>query len=198
MNILENKIEFQVMDALTLPNDSDDCFWINVVKGFVQETFEAFKIHWKHVQSKAKDDDHESPISQWHALLNAAPYVKERWRPTYEPLSLSHSKLVPSIEDSPILELKPFPDHLKYVCLGDFDTFPVVIASDLSEDEERKLSRVQREHKTTIAWTIADIKGISPTMFMRRILMEDNFKLTRENQRRLNLNMKEVVHKEVL
>jgi hypothetical protein len=50
-----------------------------------------------------------------------------------------------------------------------------------------------RDHKTTIGWNLADIKGISPSMYMHHILLEDNVKPTREIQRRLNLLMMEVV-----
>ncbi|BBN70458.1 transposable element gene [Prunus dulcis] len=49
-----------------------------------------------------------------------------------------------------------------------------------------------------LGWTIADIKGISPSMCMHRILMEEDSKPSRDAQRRLNPNMKEVVRAEVL
>ncbi|CAL9025924.1 unnamed protein product [Prunus brigantina] len=58
--------------------------------------------------------------------------------------------------------------------------------------------RVLKEHKTAIGWSIADIKGISPTMCMHKILLEDNAMPKRDAQRRLNPNMKEVVRKEVM
>ncbi|CAL9004973.1 unnamed protein product [Prunus brigantina] len=67
----------------------------------------------------------------------------------------------------------------------------VIIASDLTSLEEDKLIRVLKEFKSTIGWSIADIKGISPTMCMHRILLEEGAKPTREPQRRLNPNMKE-------
>ncbi|CAL9025932.1 unnamed protein product [Prunus brigantina] len=54
------------------------------------------------------------------------------------------------------------------------------------------------EHKTAIGWSIADIKGISPTLCMHKILLEDNAMPKRDAQRRLNPNMKEVVRKEVM
>ncbi|CAL8993312.1 unnamed protein product [Prunus brigantina] len=80
----------------------------------------------------------------------------------------------------------------------EFETLPVIIASDLTSLEEDKLIRVLKEFKSTIGWSIADIKGISPTMCMHRILLEEGAKPTREPQRRLNPNMKEVVRAEVL
>ncbi|KAM1610871.1 hypothetical protein ACFXTN_021235 [Malus domestica] len=64
--------------------------------------------------------------------------------------------------------------------------------------EEDKLVRVLREYKTTIGWTLADIKGISPTTCMHRILLEEGSKTSRETQRRLNPPMMEVVKKEII
>ncbi|VVA38020.1 PREDICTED: LOW QUALITY PROTEIN, partial [Prunus dulcis] len=85
-----------------------------------------------------------------------------------------------------------------YAYLGTSQTLPVIINSDLLEEEEEKLLQVLKKHKTAIGWTIADIKGISPSTCMHRILLEENFKPTVENQRRLNPKMKEVVRAEVL
>ena len=55
-----------------------------------------------------------------------------------------------------------------------------------------------QEHKAAIGWTIADIKGISPAICMHHILLEEGMKPSREAQRRLNPNLKEVVKEEVL
>jgi hypothetical protein len=41
-------------------------------------------------------------------------------------LVLSHKKLLPSILQAPELELKPLPDNLKYVFIGDNNTLPVI------------------------------------------------------------------------
>ncbi|XP_062085501.1 uncharacterized protein LOC133791574 [Humulus lupulus] len=50
----------------------------------------------------------------------------------------------------------------------------------------------------SIGWSIADIKGINPSMWMHQILLEEWSKPTREAQRRLNPPMMEVVKKEIL
>jgi hypothetical protein len=47
-------------------------------------------------------------------------------------LVLSHKKLLPSILQAPELELKPLPNNLKYVFVGDNNTLPVIIAKDLT------------------------------------------------------------------
>ena len=49
-----------------------------------------------------------------------------------------------------------------------------------------------------IAWSIEDLKAISPSICMHKILFEENAKTSIEHQRRLNPVMKEVVRKEVL
>ncbi|CAN6725392.1 unnamed protein product [Malus baccata var. baccata] len=90
------------------------------------------------------------------------------------------------------------PDHLKYVFLGDNETLPVIVSSSLTTIEEEKLIRVLKDHKTAIGWTLADIRGISPTTCMHRILLEEGAKPTREAQRRLNPPMMEVVKKEII
>ena len=52
----------------------------------------------------------------------------------------------------------------------------------LSDLTEEKLLRVLREHKSAIKWSIADIKGISPSTCMHWILLEDNSKPSVEAQ----------------
>jgi hypothetical protein len=51
---------------------------------------------------------------------------------------LSHNKLLPSILQAHELELKPFPDNLKYVFIGDNNTLPFIIAKDLTSAQEEK------------------------------------------------------------
>ncbi|KAM1854044.1 hypothetical protein ACFX14_009924 [Malus domestica] len=106
--------------------------------------------------------------------------------------------MLPSVIQAPSLERKSLPDHLKYVFLGDDETLPVIVSSILTEIEEEKLVRVLREYKTAIGWTLVDIKGISPTTCMHRILLEEGTKPSREAQRRLNPPMMEVVKKEII
>ena len=113
-------------------------------------------------------------------------------------LPISLTRLLPSIEQAPDLELKPLPDHLKYVYLGDNQTLPVIIAKELTSIQEEKLINILRNHKIAIGWTIADIKGISPSTCMHRILLEDNAKPSRDAQRRLNPIMMDVVKNEIL
>ena len=96
------------------------------------------------------------------------------------------------------MEQKPLPSHLKYAYLGNASTLPVIILAFLTVIEEDMLLRVLRDHKNALGCSLADLKGIHPSMCMHQIFLEDGHKPSVEAQRRLNPTMKEVVHKEVL
>ncbi|KAB2629193.1 hypothetical protein D8674_033988 [Pyrus ussuriensis x Pyrus communis] len=151
------------------------------------------------VLSQSQDEfDEEDALMEEVAALEALALYPLNVSPLLEPLESSMSHLTPSTVKAPKLELKPLPPHLKYAYLAEFETLPIIIASDLTPNEEDKLIRVLKEFKSVFGWSIADIKGISPTMCMHRILLEERAKSTREPQRRLNPHMKEVVRNEVL
>ncbi|XP_073024244.1 uncharacterized protein [Primulina eburnea] len=96
------------------------------------------------------------------------------------------------------LDLKELPSHLCYAFLGEKSTYPVIISSSLTCDQKEKLLRVLRKYKNALGWSISDIRGISPIICMHRILMKDSYTLSVDHQRRLNLEMKELVKNEVL
>ena len=119
-------------------------------------------------------------------------------RKYYEPLGEIAQTSVPSFEQPPKMEQKSLPIHLRHAYLGDASTLPVIISASLTAAEEDKLLRVLRDHKDVLGWSLADLKGIRPSMCMHHILLEDGHKPSVEAQRRLNPTMKEVVHNEVL
>ena len=96
------------------------------------------------------------------------------------------------------LILKELPKHLKYAFLEAEKSKLVIISADLIEHREQKLLETLKTYKGAIAWSIYDLKGISPFICMHKILLEENEKTLIEHQKRLNLVMKEVVRKEVL
>ena len=96
------------------------------------------------------------------------------------------------------LILKKLPEHLKYAFLQPEKGKPIIISAGLTKLEEQKLWETLIKYKETIAWSIEDLKGISPLVCMHKILLEENARTSIEHQRRLNPVMKEVVRKEVL
>ena len=77
------------------------------------------------------------------------------------PLTIPPGKLLPSISQAPIVELKSLLEHLKYAFLGDGETLSVIISSKLSEEREKNLIEVLKEHKEVIGWIIADIRELA-------------------------------------
>ena len=94
--------------------------------------------------------------------------------------------------------MKELPSHLKYAFLEPKGAKPVIISAALNKNEEQQLLRILRKYKEAIVWSIEDLKGISPSICMHKILLNDDAKTSVEHQRRLNPVMKDVVRKEVL
>ncbi|KAM1811160.1 hypothetical protein ACFX12_027831 [Malus domestica] len=133
---------------------------------------------------------------RWLALESNPRHIGKS--PNLISIPILTNKLLPSVIQPPSLKLKPLPNHLKYVFLGKQETLPVIISSSLTAQEEDKLGRVLQEYKIAIGWTLANIKGISPTTCMHRILLEKGAKPSREAQRRLNPSMMDVVKNEII
>ncbi|GJY18631.1 reverse transcriptase domain-containing protein [Tanacetum coccineum] len=81
-----------------------------------------------------------------------------------------------SIDDPPELEPKDLPSHLEYAFLEETDYLPVIIAKNLKDEEKAALLKVIKSYKRAIAWKISNIKGIDPSFYTYKILMEDDFK----------------------
>ena len=94
--------------------------------------------------------------------------------------------------------IKELPQHLKYAFPQPEQAKPVIILTRLIELEEHKLLEILIKYKEAIAWSIEDLKGISPSICMHKILLEENAKTSIEHQRMLNPVMTEMVRKEVL
>jgi hypothetical protein len=207
MKVYGEKIKFKIFDALKLPQDGMECFSVCIVQGVVEEVFyvhhidpmEATLTHsFTRSDIEPNFEDATDNIIEAVHLLEAFPKYPSRYTPPFETLVPINTTLVPSIVKALTLEMKQLPEHLTYAYLGENKTLLVIVATNLSFGEEEKLLRILREHKTTIGWTIADIKGISPAKCMHQIHLEDEAKPTRDAQRRLNPHMKEVVKAEVL
>ncbi|XP_047978518.1 uncharacterized protein LOC125220392 [Salvia hispanica] len=98
----------------------------------------------------------------------------------------------------PQVELKKLPVNLKYAYLGEEDSFPVIINSGLTEEQEARLLTVLGKNKKAIGWSLTDLVGISPDVCMHHIRLEDGAKAHRDSQRKVNPNMREEILKEIL
>ncbi|KAL0702271.1 hypothetical protein Bca4012_058393 [Brassica carinata] len=99
---------------------------------------------------------------------------------------------------APKVELKPLPHGVRYAFLGPNETYPVIVSSELTETELPELLKALKRFRKAIGYSLDDIKGISPSLCMHRIHLEDESMTSIEHQRRLNPNLKDVVKKEIL
>ena len=60
-------------------------------------------------------------------------------------------------------ELKPLPSTLKYVFLDHHCANPIIISSQLDQEQEERLLAVLRGWKEAIGWNLSDFKGIDPS-----------------------------------
>ncbi|XP_062075372.1 uncharacterized protein LOC133779425 [Humulus lupulus] len=112
----------------------------------------------------------------------------------------SEAVLIGGEEDDDDVEMREYalPNHLCYAYLGEKDTLSIIVSAVLSKNELEKLLSVLRVHKLSIGWTLADIRGISPSIVMYKILLGEDSKPSIEAQRRLNQTIREVVLKQIL
>ncbi|XP_071924778.1 uncharacterized protein [Coffea arabica] len=195
----EEEVEFNLNEMEKYPSFTDHAYSIGTIDKLTQEmsqvNLDLDPLEYC-LMSLGKQENVFEEIEELAKYLDfQAPYKRGN---LYENLGQGKGFSQPSEIEPPRLELKPLPTHLRYEFLGENSTLPVIVSADLDDEQCTKLLRVLRKHKKAMGWTIADIKGISPSICMHRILLEDNYKPVVETQRRLNPNMKEVVRNEIL
>nr|GEW55756.1 reverse transcriptase domain-containing protein [Tanacetum cinerariifolium] len=103
-----------------------------------------------------------------------------------------------SIDEHLEVELKDLPPHLEYAFMEGDDKLPVIIEKDLSIEEKTALITVLKLQKRAIAWKLFDINGIDIKSCTHKILMEEDFELAVQHQRRVNPKIHDVIKNEVL
>ena len=194
LRVQEEEVKFNVFEAVRHQAESDTCFMADIVEAIVSSQRDLIDpLETSLVENESKNLSEEA--EEYVKWMDSFGYNRRKY---FESLGVGVKTPVPSIEQPPKMEQKPLPSHLKYAYLGVESTLPVIISASLNVLEEEKLLRVLQDHKQAIGWSLADLKGIRPSMCMHRILLEDGHKPSVEAQRRLNPTMKEVVRKEVL
>ena len=168
----DDEVRFSVFNVVRHPAESDACFMIEAVEAIVSS------------QSGLTDPLETSLVQNAKEELSEEAEEYMKWmdsfmpnrRKYYEPLEKNTQTSVSSIERPPQLEQKPLPSHLMYAYLGESSSLLIIISASLTVLEEEKRWRVLRDHKDVIRWSLANLKGIHPSMCMHRILLEDGHK----------------------
>ena len=167
LRVQEDGVKFNVFEALRHPVESDTCFIVETVEAIVSsqsgltDPFEASLVQ----------SDSENLGEEAEEYVKWMDSFEPNRRKYYEPLGENTQMSVPYVEHQPKTEQKPLPIHLRYAYLGNASTLPVIISASLTAIEEDKLLRVLRNHKDALGWSLAELKGILPSMCMHRIFL---------------------------
>ena len=164
MKVHDQEDTLNVFKATKFSSDEneEECFRIDVVDSIIQDTDTIPTDKLEACITNMTNNELDAEILEYINYLDK-PFHFKSTTPV-ESLDLpKKDRIKPSIEEPPQLELKLLPNHLKYAFLGNSSELPVIISASLTLEQEEKLLRVLREHKKAIGWTIADIRGISPS-----------------------------------
>ncbi|KAK8574666.1 hypothetical protein V6N12_062355 [Hibiscus sabdariffa] len=202
MRVTDQTMTINVFDTLQYMGDQGDCYHLREENTTASEEESDIICCSKFIQIKdfenlKRGDDEEPKATTYDSHQFSSFTIRPGMR--FESLDFSEfTAPKPSLEHAPLLELKPLPPHLKYVYLGSNETLPVIISSKLLPDQECSLINLLSQYKKAIGRTMADLKGISPTICVHKIMLEECHSKSVEPQRRLNPAMKKVVMKEII
>ncbi|GKE81281.1 hypothetical protein Tco_1551281 [Tanacetum coccineum] len=198
---------FNIDSAMKHSYSNDDtCFSIDVIDEILEEDFDALLNEGSKILHSIEETFLEEEIfaefDEFMAMTadenpDSESDIEE---PPFEKITINiNYKIKTSLEEPPTdLELKPLPDNLEYVFLEEPSFLPVIISSQLSKEKNNKLLSVLKKHKEAFSWKTTDIPSICPSFCKHKIQLLDNKKPVVQKQRRLNLNMQEVVKKEIV
>ena len=178
-------INLNIFNVIKDIGDDQDVCEVNMIESVVQNYVDHVSYDDPPksclVSPSCVDEVTTSELEFLHSIIEHSEVMEANgWALRFEKLPPIEDGVLPSDEKPPKLELKPLPSRMKYAFLGVEDTFPAIIFSSLKQDQENKLLKILRTHKTAIRWTIADIKGISPLICTHMIHLEEDVKPSRQ------------------
>ncbi|CAM8931446.1 unnamed protein product [Rhodiola kirilowii] len=180
MNLGIDKVNFFLKSMMKAPRDSLDCAWLDTYDD--SNHFDELPNFEHELLSSDKEAGALMMLTECEAIEEAI-----------ENKDNEDNESGNEFDEN----LKPLPSNLRYEFLGPNSTLPVIVDASLNKQQTVELLNVLRKYKSAIGHSIDDIKGISPSICMHRIHLEDDAKPSSEHLRRLNPNLNEVVFKEI-
>ncbi|XP_061367855.1 uncharacterized protein LOC133310867 [Gastrolobium bilobum] len=136
MSVNGEEVKFNVMKAMKFDVDStEECSSISTLELIIIEEQQ------EQLQSEIGMKDFNE-LEEYLASINSI-HTGDKKERIFESLNRSEQEQIPnlpSVEQPPTLELKPLPEHLKYIYLGKENTLPVIISSLLTHEQELQLT----------------------------------------------------------
>ncbi|KAL5569768.1 hypothetical protein UlMin_026343 [Ulmus minor] len=151
MRVQDEHVTFNVFQSMKFPSDIEECSVISLADSLVTEQLE--RCCEDSLQSTMLDDSNlEDEIEEEWAWLETKQGVGKQ-KMQFESLDMSSREFkLPkfSVDESPALELKPLPSHLRNAYLGALSTLPVIILALLTKEQEIQLLEVLKKFKKAI------------------------------------------------
>ncbi|RDX64413.1 Retrovirus-related Pol polyprotein from transposon opus, partial [Mucuna pruriens] len=185
MEFGDTYMKFNIIEALKHPAEDHSIFSIGTIDGLMEEYFRLGTGHASladfepaqivpHSQQEARSDSSLKEFQQTEAESDFKHPSLLSDRVSQSTPSTQEKYVSPQPQTT---ELKSLPEHLK--------------------EQEEKLLEVLKKNKKAISWILASLPGINPSICMHKILLEEDVRPDRQQQRRLNPTPLIVIKKEV-
>ncbi|RDX85228.1 hypothetical protein CR513_33614, partial [Mucuna pruriens] len=211
MEFGDTLVQFNIFEVMKHPIEDHSLFGIDLIYELVEEFFQ-LDIDSEDISNFARDT---KILDCLGSIIDEADHDESREVHTFSDFEDNNTDLANLRQEVELLklydqltnntssslplptELKTLPIHLKYAYLDMEQQFPVIITNNLHREQEDKLLHILRQHKKAIGWKLSNFPGINPSIYMHRILMEEEAWAIRQQQRRLNPTILNMVKKEV-
>ncbi|XP_068329689.1 uncharacterized protein [Pyrus communis] len=135
-------IDFNLFETIKYPNDDHSCFSTDILKSLVQDFLDSLDkdpLETTIAEGMGREPNlamHDDGIAEMVASLESSPQYQGK-PPNPISIPVSTNKLLPSVIQALVLELKPLPSHLKYVYLGDKEMLSIIVSSSLTTMEKK-------------------------------------------------------------
>ncbi|GJY31999.1 reverse transcriptase domain-containing protein [Tanacetum coccineum] len=168
LGVRTERMIFNIESAIKYSYSIDDtCLSINVIDEILEEDFDALLDEGSEILHSIEGTILEEKLfakfDEFMAMTaDESKYESDTEEPPFEKITFNTDyKIKTSLEEPPTdLELKPLTDNLEYVFLEEPFFLPVIISSQLYEEDKNKLAFVLKKHKRAFAWKTTDILGI--------------------------------------
>ncbi|XP_047268154.1 uncharacterized protein LOC107871936 [Capsicum annuum] len=157
------EVSFNVCKSMKQPMDLQVISVIDVVDDEMANTIEMYLMNdplvgvlWNFGSEVVEEYDEVVA-----SLIGLGSYTKNPIKLDLDLKNRESPPAKPSIIEPPQLKHKLLPSHLKYIFLGEDNTFPIILAGDLEPYQVDALKSIMKKFIRAIRWTIANIIGIS-------------------------------------
>ncbi|GJV80948.1 reverse transcriptase domain-containing protein [Tanacetum coccineum] len=201
LGVRTEQMIFHIDSAMNHSYSNDDtCFSIDVIDEILEEDFDALLDEGSKILHSIEGtilvEKLFAEFDEFMAMTadENSESESDTEEPPFEKITFNTDYKIKTSLEEPLtnLELKPLPDNLEYVFLEEPSFLPVIISSQLYEENKNKLVSVLKRHKQAFAWKTTDIPGICPSFCKHKIQLLEDKKPVVQKQRRLNPTCKKL------